>query len=825
MAKEKIKGVDFIESKDSVNGVKDDQFIALRDELVQIRLSRGMYVGDGGNKGALHLFKEIFNNSLDEMNNAQNAYKKVKRIYVSFSEKAQKFTVMDEGRGIPMDILKDAVMTKHVTTKNLTLSESRNKKQTGLNGVGQTLVAALSDSMTVTTFRGTQMKRIRLLDGNLVEEVVKPLKKDEQTTGTMTEFIPSKKYLGDFHIDNDMISDFLRNMSYVVEPDVEISLTLEDAPKKHRLTIMKAQGLEAAVKYMSSDLEFPPVLVKVSTDAYDLSIAFSYDRKVNNTEFTSYCNYVITDFGGTHETVAQQAICQYFTREAKRLDPNSKQEISFEDCKNGLLITVNLEHIKPEFESQNKERVSNKFTPEDKKLISDAIYNVMNNNGAVLKKAITYLRNVSKARQEANKIKGVKLVKQTTFLDDAEIPKFFPTTDRNANHYKELYLCEGDSAAGGVDNCRNRKYQAIMTINGVVDNVHDCSLPQLLQKSTFKNLLNVLGCGVGPNFDINKLRYNKIIICTDKDIDGSNITSLLLCFFITFLPELIYQGKVYKAMPPLYLMDQSSLKKYYKGREWLYDKYEYYDLYHNIIADNVDLWIEETPADVLKSGKTPKLTTPYITKLTKKQMVQWMNMTSEYSAELNNLGKKAACNPTLLEIVCSLKKHFKNKKDFETAIHNNFPEMSYDINNESLMGSWDGDYFSLICDKLFDYSASRYLQQLARNENNIYVWFRSKKDPDGKPTRCTVGQFLDIMTSTINLKIEQRFKGVGEAEAQLLFKTTINPKLRKLYKITIEDIKEAKATFELLHGKSAELREKRRELLDSASLSYADIDN
>ena len=297
MAKEKIKGVDYLESSDSINGVKDDQFIALRDELQQIRLARSMYVGDGGNKGALHLFKEVFNNSLDEMNNAPNAYKKVKRIYVSFSEKQQKFTIMDEGRGIPIDILKEAVMTKHVTTKNLTLSESRNKKQTGLNGVGMTLVAALTDMMSVTTFRGTQMKRIRLLDGNLVEEVIKPLKKDDQTTGTMTEFIPAKKYLGDFHIDNDMVMDFLRNMSYIVEPDVEITLTLEDAPKKHRVTIMKAQGLEAAVKYMSSDLEFPPVLVKISTDNYDLSIAFSYDRKVSNTEFTSYCNYVITDCG------------------------------------------------------------------------------------------------------------------------------------------------------------------------------------------------------------------------------------------------------------------------------------------------------------------------------------------------------------------------------------------------------------------------------------------------------------------------------------------------------------------------------------------------
>lgn len=825
MSKKDVKGVDFLQSTDNVSGVKDDQFIALRDELSQIRLARGMYVGDGGNKGAFHLFKEIFNNSLDEMNNEQNARKKVKRIYVTFSEKKQKFTVLDEGRGIPMDILKEAIMTKHVTTKNLSLSDSRNKKQTGLNGVGQTLVLALSDMMEVTTFRGTQMKKLSFLDGNLVDEVVCPLKKDDQMTGTMTEFIPSKKYLGDFHIDNDMILDFLRNMSYIVEPDVELTLTLEDAPKKHKTHVMKAQGLEAAVKYMSSDLEFPPVTVKVVTNEYDLSIAFSYDKSVNNTEFTSYCNYVITDFGGSHETVAQQAICQYFTREAKRLEPNAKQEISFDDCKNGLMIAVNLEHIHPEFESQNKERVSNKFTNDDKKLISDAIYNVMNNNGGVLKKAITYLRNVSKARQEANKIKGVKLVKQTTFLDDAEIPKFFPTTDRNANHYKELYLCEGDSAAGGVDNCRNRTYQAILTINGVTDNVHDCSLPQLLQKTTFKNLLTVLGCGVGPNFDINKLRYNKIIICTDKDIDGNNITSLLLCFFITFLPELIYQGKVYKAMPPLYLMDQVSLKKYYKGREWLYDKYEYYNLYHSIIADNVDLWFEDTPDDVLKSGKTPKITAPYITKFSKKQVIEWMNLTSEYSTELNNLGKKAACNTTLLEIICSFKRHFKNKKDFETAIKNNFPEMHYDPANESLMGSWEGDYFSLICDKLFDYSASRYLQQLYKNADNVYVWFKSKKDTDGTPTRCTVGQFLDIMTSTINLKIEQRFKGVGEAEAPLLFKTTVNPKFRKLYKITIEDIKEAKATFELLHGKSADLRERRRELLDSASISYADIDN
>lgn len=134
MQKPATHGIDYLKSNDRINGIEDDQFIALRSENEMIRKSRSMYIGDGGNKGALHLFKEVFNNSLDEMNNEQNAKKKVKRIYVGFSEKNQKFTVLDEGRGIPIDILNEAVMTKHVTTKNLSLSDSRNKKQTGLNG-------------------------------------------------------------------------------------------------------------------------------------------------------------------------------------------------------------------------------------------------------------------------------------------------------------------------------------------------------------------------------------------------------------------------------------------------------------------------------------------------------------------------------------------------------------------------------------------------------------------------------------------------------------------------------------------------------------------
>ena len=812
--------IDFLESQDKVDGVKDDTFIALRSELDQIRFSRTMYVGDSGVKGAFHLFKEVFNNALDEMNNPENASKNVKRIYVSFSEKLQKFTVADEGRGIPMDMLVDSVMTKHFTTKSVDLSKIRNKKQTGLHGVGNTVVAALSDLMSVTTYRGKRCKTIVLVDGELSEPPVKELK--DPQFGTVVELVPSQKYLGEFHIDEDMVENFMRNMSYLVDPDFELILNLVDHPKKQQTIIYKAKGLKAAVEYMSSSLEFSPVEVMVDTEDFTMTVAFSYDRNVDETVFTSFCNYVITDFGGTHEQIAQQAIWQYLTREAKRLDPNSKQEITFDDCKSGLIIAVNLEHIAPAYESQNKERVSNKFSSEDKKQLVDGIYMAMNVNQGTLKKVISYLRNVAKARQESHKIKGVTVKKQTTFLDDAEIAKFFPVTDRNSTGYRELYLCEGDSAAGGVLNCCNRQYQAVMTVNGVTDNVHDCSITQVLQKPFFKNLITVLGCGIGKDFDITKLKYNKIIICTDKDIDGHNITSLLLCFFLIFMPELIFQGKVYKAIPPLYLMDIKSMKKFASGkREWLYDKYEYYDLYHNAIADISEIELE-VETEVPK-GKSTKSVVSYVA-LPKKQFVNWLNMNSEYLAELVNLGKKAACNMIIAEYVCYFKAKYPNAADFRDALYKEFPEMNYDAATESLIGSWNGNYFSLICDRLFMRSAARFMPQMLKNQT-IFVRYRLKNEKDKKFTRCTIGEFLALMELTVKLIIEQRYKGVGEVTADLLFATTMNPKYRKLYCITIEDMNEALATFELLHGKSSELRERRRQLLDNAQISYMDIDN
>ena len=216
------------------------------------------------------------------------------------------------------------------------------------------------------------------------------------------------------------------------------------------------------------------------------------------------------------------------------------------------------------------------------------------------------------------------------------------------------------------------------------------------------------------------------------------------------MPDLIRDGKLYKAMPPLYLMDLKSLRRYYKGREWLYDKNEYYNMINSIIVDNCEFALEAADDKKSKKGK--------IIPLERREALRWLNMNSEYKLELDNLGKKAACDPRILEIVCYLKLTSKTPMEFKKKLEKYFPETSYDSSACSLIGSWNGNFFSLICDTLFDKSATRFIKEMKRNAS-LYVWYRNKKDKNDKFKRVTIGEFLEDMDKIFNVKIDQRFKG------------------------------------------------------------------
>ena len=627
--------------------------------------------------------------------------------------------------------------------------------------VGLVVTAACSSYFSMTSYRGDMEKTVEVINGEIIEH--KPIKLKSQKTGLAVKFIPSSKYLkGDVHLESHMIEDYLRRMSYIMRDDIKIKLYMftkdikKDDYKKKKpdvATTYTRKGLSENVRYLSSNLEFQPVEIVSITDDFDLEVAFSYDKTLDETIVNSYCNYVNTTEGGNHETVAQRAICDFFCREAKKLDPNNKYEVTFEDCKKGLIFCVNCRHVDPAYEGQHKSRVSNAdVLKEGKKGLTDALYRYFNNNNALLRKIIAYLRTMAKVRLEAHKIKGVAVKKQTTFLDDNDIPMWYPLADRNYNGYKELIIAEGDSAAIAIDNARNSKYQAIFGVMGVVNNTHGLTPAQVMANcKVFRNLVNILGCDIGPKFDITKLKYDKIIIESDADADGSNITSLVLLFFVLFLPELILQGKVYKALPPLLLLNEKSVRRWYKGSLWLFSKEEYYDVINKIISENSELALEDTSAKTKRNAA--------VIPLKKKETLKWLKMNAEYTTELTRLEARSACNPTILEYVCYAKLVCgKDLHAFKTMVEKYFDELDYDMNSDVISGSYNGEAISLIVDSIFWRAAKNFMKVLDRNPS-LFLYVKNKNDDNDRYDKFTIGAFLFLMEKTYTVKIEQRYKG------------------------------------------------------------------
>ena len=199
-------------------------------------------------------------------------------------------------------------------------------------------------------------------------------------------------------------------------------------------------------------------------------------------------------------------------------------------------------------------------------------------------------------------------------------------------------------------------------------------------------------------------------------------------------------------------MDLKSLRRFYTGREWLYDKNEYYRMLNTIIVDNCEIALEP----IQKGKKKGKL--PEVVPLTKKETMKWLALNNEYKLELDNLGKKSACDPRIVEIVCYFKRLYKNPMDFKKAIEIQYPEMTFDTRNQSLIGSWNGEHFSLICDSLFDNRAQRFVDEMKQNPT-LYLYYRYKKNSKDKFKRATIGEFLEEMDKVFNVKIDQRFKG------------------------------------------------------------------
>ncbi len=811
-----------------VQEFKDDEYVQLQNEFDQIRTCIGMYISYRGTPAALHLFKEIFNNALDECVNENSPANKID---VYYEEGTRVIMVTDNGRGIPFDKLKDVVTKKHTSTK---FGRKFNVDSAGENGVGLKVTAALSDYFSITSYRGLESKCIEFDHGKMNEMGIK--KERKNTWGLCVKFIPSEMYLGKINMTVDDICDWFRCMSYICPKGIKMKLIAQKKKSDTMITrSYEHTGLDADVDYLAEALEFNPITLETSQigDAFEnemkLDMSFSYDKTIDVEAVDSYCNYVHTIENGMHVDGCESAICGYFTREAKRLDANNKYEIIYEDCKKGLVLAVNCRAVQPQFGGQTKEKVNNPMIRTDgRKLMSKALDEYFINNQAVLKKAIDYLRKIARIRIEAHSIKGIDIKKPTTWLDEADIKKFYPLENRNYKGYKELLISEGDSAAGALQTIRNPKYQALFLLTGVIDNAFEQTAERALKNDTLQRLVKVLGCGIGSEFNIANLKWNRIIIMTDADVDGSNITSLLCAFFARHMPEVITEERLYKSIPPLYSVDSTSKKNKGAGKEFLFDKHEYYEIYNHLVADNIEMslvyQINDTTGDYVELNKKDKITC--------------MEMNQMYLYHLRNLVKKTACLPIILETCCwelihhpdfgvsfSDAKHIHSwEMKFKSVIEQDFPELVFDTTNHSLDGSYMGDSVSVIIDAIFMNNAKPLIRVMALNEA-FFIRYKNKNDSEADYRIVSIGQFLDIVDGKYTLDIDQRFKGIGEVPVDLLFRSTMNPAMRKLYKITMDDVDEAMKTLTILHGSGQEASDARKKLIDNDSFTLEDIDN
>lgn len=798
--------------------IQDDVYVEIDDEFEQIQTSLGMYISKTGTEGALHLLKEIVNNEFDEAVNPQALDTE---FTVVFDEIEQSFSTTDNSRGIPFDQLVNVCTKKHTSTK-FSRESDKMKDQAGRNGVGLVVTAACSKYFSMTSYRGDMMKTVEIKEGKIIEHEPKKLKKMQH--GLAVKFIPSSKYLkGDVVLEPYMIQDYLRKMSYIMRKDIKIDyyefakdMPDKDYEAKKASTKIKYKrlGLASDINFMSQNLEFPPVELNTVSDDYDLEVAFSYDKTLDDMTIDSFCNYINTTEGGYHETVAQRAICDFFCREAKKLDATSKYEVSFEDCKKGLILVVNCRHKDPAFEGQHKSRVSNRDVLETgKKYLMDALNMYFGTNNALLRRIVSYLRTIAKIRLEAHKIKGISQKKPSTFLDENDIHLYYPLANRNYHGYTELIIAEGDSAAVAIDTARNTLYQAVFGVMGVVSNTHGMTSMQVMQKcQVFRNLVNILGCGIGKDFDIQKLRFSKIIIESDADADGNNITSLLLLFFVCHLPELVIQGKVYKALPPLLVLNEKSVRKWYKGSILLYSREEYYKVINSIISNNSQIAVEFDDDGSVEALK-------------KERCQKWLMMNIDYITELERLEARAACDPLILEYVCWAELTTNGDQNkFKKLIEKKYPELEYDKDIKSIQGSYNKESVSLIVDKIFWKSAKKFMRILSMN-SSIFIHVKNRNDDSDNYKKYTIAEFLYEMNDCYTVKINQRYKGIGEMDPEIIFATTLNPKVRKLIRFNMDNIDTAMDTFTLLHGNSNDMRQKRRDLLDNSEISYMDLDN
>ncbi len=832
--------------------------IKVLEGLEAVRLRPAMYIGSTGEMGLHHLVYEVVDNSVDEAL-AGYATKVDVIIHVDNS-----ITVIDDGRGIPVD-MKTLPNGEKMPTVQVVLTKlhaggkfdsSTYKVSGGLHGVGVSCVNALSQEFNVEIWREGHTWEMDFSCGLPTSDLRKA--GTSKRRGTKVHFLPDKTIFATTEFNYDTLAQRLREMAFL-NKGLEITLTDErtaDAKtgEARRAEFKYAGGIAEFVKHLNrgkSVLHDKPIVMEASRDGVEIDIALQYNDSYADTVF-SFANNINTVDGGSHLSGFRAALTRTinFTGQQMGLFKDLKESLSGDDVREGLVAVVSVKLPQPQFEGQTKGKLNSDIAGTVQAFVNERLGMFLEQNPPVARRVINKAIEAARAREAARKARD--LTRRKGAIDGGGLPgKLADCSERNPDRC-ELYLVEGESAGGTAKQGRNRKFQAILPLKGKILNVEKARYDKMLGHEEIRALITALGTGIGKDdFDPAKLRYGKIILMTDADVDGSHIRTLLLTFFFRHMTELIKRDRVYIAQPPLYKIKKGRFEQYIK------DDREFVKVMVKRAAEGMVVRHGETASRIEGAELNRFMATlneylGFAEKVDKRirnekltEMLARAELThrADFSAKNGNgiPEKIAALHAKLVELADGFQ--IKVAKPVEDEEHHAWSICFTDAQGANRCIDWtlasSPEFrqmmakFSIIKEFLEPPFLVEYASKAAAAEDEEEAEGEEAKKTTKSPARAQRASREPVEKQTARELFAyiveqgkkdyqvQRYKGLGEMTATQLWDTTMDPERRTLLSVKLEDYTETDAIFTTLMGEDVEAR---RKFIEDNALDVKNLD-
>ncbi|MCI8318421.1 MAG: DNA gyrase subunit B [Lachnospiraceae bacterium] len=562
----------------SKSNTYDASSISVLEGLEAVRKRPGMYIGSVSRKGLNHLIYEIVDNAVDEH---LAGFCSQIEIYL---EKDGSATIEDNGRGIPVGMHEKGMSAERLVFTTLhaggKFDDTVYKTSGGLHGVGSSVVNALSTWLDVQVMLDGKIHHDRYERGVPVIELehgLLPVIGKTKQTGTRIQFLPDPEIFEKTRFSATELKSRLHETAYL-NPALKIHFEDRRGAETEEITYFEPEGITGFVRELNqkSEAVCEPVYFKGEADGIQVEVAFQYVNEFHE-NVLGFCNNIYNAEGGTHLTGFKTTFTTVLNSYARQIGILKEKDVNFTgaDIRNGMTAVVSIKHPAPRFEGQTKTKLDNQDAVRAVgKVTGEEIVLYFDKHLEILKSILSCAEKAAKIRKTEERAKTNLLTKQKYSFDSNG--KLANCESRDSS-ICEIFIVEGDSAGGSAKTARDRNYQAILPIRGKILNVEKASIDKILANAEIKTMINAFGCGFsegyGNDFDISKLRYDKIVIMSDADVDGAHICTLLLTLFYRFMPELIYEGHVYIAMPPLYKVIPSKGKEQYLYDDKALEKY------------------------------------------------------------------------------------------------------------------------------------------------------------------------------------------------------------------------------------------------------------